>query len=77
MTPAASGMTARIGPKKRPINTLIPPYLAKNRMPPGSQSGLRVNGHTREIAWPKRRPIQYDTESPRMAPRTAPASTGA
>jgi len=25
MMPAASGMTARIGPKKRPMNTLTPP----------------------------------------------------
>ena len=40
------------------------------------QSGLRVNGQTRAIPPPKRRPIQYDTVSPSTAPRIAPARIG-
>ena len=76
MIPAASGITARIGPKKRPIKTLLPPCRAKKPMPLGSSSGLRVNGHIRAMPPPNRRPIQYDTESPSVAPRIAPIITG-
>ena len=45
-------ITALIGPKKRPINTLLPPCLAKNRVPFGNRSGLRVNGQIRAIPPP-------------------------
>ena len=58
MMPAASGMTARIGPKKRPMNTLLPPCRSKNRMPLGKSAGLRLNGHSRATLPPSRRPIQ-------------------
>src|SRR5205807_4624339 len=56
--------------------TLLPPCLAKKRMPLGNRSGLRLNGHTRAIPPPKRRPIQNETLSPRTAPMTAAARIG-
>ena len=45
-------------------------------MPLGSRSGLRENGHMRAMPPPKRRPSQYDTESPSTAPTIAPTKTG-
>lgn len=72
--PAISGMTARVGPKNRPMKTLLPPCCWKNLWPCASRSGRFRNSQILAIECLKRRPIRYDAVFPRIAPVTAAAN---
>ena len=72
--PAAIGITARKGPKNRPMKTLLPPKRLKRLTLRVRRSGCFLKGHIPGRKGPNFLPSQNDTESPSTAP-TIPAAT--